>query len=147
MVECDTNDVDDVNCELLGAIGTANVVEIIDIEEETVEEVADEAICVGYVPSVDEVCEEGINEVGEDLLLNLGEGCASIEELFEMAYGGELLRGASFLVMADAGEARRAAASRRAASTLMMAVAGRVSSADDNYEPTRGYRGGARTSA
>lgn len=39
------------------------------------------------------------------------------------------------------GEAMRAAASSKAVSTLIVTVAGRVSSADDNYTPTRGRRG------
>ena len=42
--------------------------------------------------------------------------------------------------MADTGEAMRAAASSKAASTLIVAVVGCGSSADGNYKPTRGQK-------
>lgn len=40
--------------------------------------------------------------------------------------------------MADTGDAMRAAASSKVASTLIVTVVGRGSSADDDYKPTRG---------
>ncbi len=65
------------------------VVEV--VVEEVVKDVAEEDICIDDLPPTNELWEEDINEEVVDLLLDLGEGCVAIVELFEMAYGGELV--------------------------------------------------------
>lgn len=99
-VECDAGDdcdnrddlevdVRELLCASEDVVVVEGVVEV--VVEEVVKDVTEEDSCIDDLPPTSELREEDINEGVVDLLLDLGEECVAIVELFEMAYGGELV--------------------------------------------------------
>lgn len=82
-------DVRELVCASEDVVVVEDVVEV--VVEEVAKDVIEEDSCIDDLPPTSELREEDINEGVVDLLLDLGEECVAIVELFEMAYGRELV--------------------------------------------------------